>query len=118
MRDTEGIGSFRNLFIYAPNGKPDGIKTLPLSKVATKDYFFNIKKSSHHVLLCSHRVPPQMVSTIPDNTGGVGDAVKASQILVRNELMLLQEPLKETSNLLREEVITFSHYSLEATAKS
>jgi PBSX family phage portal protein len=36
MRDTKGLGNFRNLFMYAPNGKPDGIKILPLSEVATK----------------------------------------------------------------------------------
>ncbi len=40
MRDTKGLGNFRNLFMYAPNGKPDGIKILPLSEVATKDDFF------------------------------------------------------------------------------
>ncbi len=39
MRDTKGLGNFRNLFMYAPNGKPDGIKILPLSEVATKDDF-------------------------------------------------------------------------------
>lgn len=36
MRDTKGIGNFRNLFMYAPNGKADGIKILPLSEVATR----------------------------------------------------------------------------------
>ncbi len=46
MRDTKGVGNFRNLFMYAPNGKPDGIKIMPLSEVATKDDFFNIKKAT------------------------------------------------------------------------
>jgi len=43
MRDTKGLGNFRNLFMYAPNGKPDGIKILPLSEVATKDDFLTSK---------------------------------------------------------------------------
>jgi capsid portal protein len=46
MRDTKGVGNFRNLFMYATNGKVDGIKILPLSEVATKDDFFIIKKAS------------------------------------------------------------------------
>jgi len=113
MRDTKGLGNFRNLFMYAPNGKPDGIKILPLSEVATKDDFFNIKKASRDDLLSAHRVPPQMMGIIPDNSGGFGDAVKASQVFVRNELTPLQERLKEINNWLGEEVITFRPYELE-----
>ena len=111
MRDTKGIGNFRNLFMYAPNGKPDGIKILPLSEVATKDDFFNIKKASRDDLLSAHRVPPQMMGIIPDNTGGFGDAVKASQVFVRNELTPLQERMKEMNYWLDEEVVSFKDYS-------
>lgn len=113
IRDTKGLGNFRNLFMYAQNGKPDGIKILPLSEVATKDDFFNIKKASRDDLLSAHRVPPQMMSIIPDNSGGFGDAVKASQVFVRNELTPLQERMKEINDWMEEEVIAFRPYSLE-----
>lgn len=113
MRDTKGLGNFRNLFMYAPNGKPDGIKILPLSEVATKDDFFNIKKASRDDLLSAHRVPPQMMGIIPDNSGGFGDAVKASQVFVRNELTPLQERLKEINDWMGKEVIAFRTYTLE-----
>lgn len=43
MRNSKGLGNFKNLFFYAHGGKPDGIKIVPLSEVATKDDFFNIK---------------------------------------------------------------------------
>ncbi|QCR37036.1 phage portal protein [Nissabacter sp. SGAir0207] len=112
MRDTKGLGNFRNLFMYAPNGKPDGIKILPLSEVATKDDFFNIKKSSRDDLLSAHRVPPQMMGIIPDNSGGFGDAVKAAQVFVRNELTPLQERMKELNSWLGQEVIAFKPYQL------
>ncbi len=46
MRNSKGLGNFKNLFFYAPGGKPDGIKIVPLSEVATKDDFFNIKQAS------------------------------------------------------------------------
>ena len=109
MRDTKGLGDFCNLFMYAPNG----IKILPLSEVATKDDFFNIKKARRDDLLSAHRLPPQMMGIIPDNSGGFGDAVKASQVFVRNELTPLQERLKEMNYWIDEEVIRFRTYSLE-----
>jgi len=112
MRDTKGLGNFRNLFMYAPNGKPDGIKILPLSEVATKDDFFNIKKASRDDLLSAHRVPPQMMGIIPDNSGGFGDVVKASQVFVRNELTPLQERMKEMNYWLGEKVVSFKEYVL------
>ncbi|CCF09378.1 PbsX family phage portal protein [Pantoea ananatis LMG 5342] len=114
MRDTKGIGNFRKLFMYAPNGKPDGIKILPLSEVATRDDFFNIKKATRDDLLSAHRVPPQMMGIIPDNTGGFVDAVKAAQVFVRNELTPLQERLKEMNNWLDINVITFKEYKLDS----
>ncbi|XYK67817.1 phage portal protein [Serratia nematodiphila] len=112
MRDTKGLGNFRNLFMYAPNGKPDGIKILPLSEVATKDDFFNIKNASRDDLLSAHRVPPQMMGIIPNNTGGFGDVEKASQVFVRNELTPLQERMKEINLWLDTEVIKFKNYDL------
>jgi capsid portal protein len=27
MRNSKGLGNFKNLFFYAPNGKPDGLKS-------------------------------------------------------------------------------------------
>lgn len=112
MRDTKGLGNFRNLFMYAPNGKPDGIKILPLSEVATRDDFFNIKKASRDDLLSAHRVPPQMMGIIPEGNGGFGDVVKAAQVFVRNELSPLQERMKEINDFMGGEIMTFCEYVL------
>lgn len=112
MRDTKGLGNFRNLFMYAPNGKKDGIQIIPLSEVATKDDFFNIKKATRDDLLSAHRVPPQMMGIIPDNAGGFGDVQKAAQVFVRNELTPLQERMKEVNDWIGEEVIRFKPYEL------
>ncbi|EMU6155728.1 phage portal protein [Yersinia enterocolitica] len=112
MRGTKGLGNFRNLFMYAPNGKKDGIQILPLSEVATKDDFFNIKNATRDDLLSVHRVPPQMMGIIPNNTGGFGDIEKASQVFVRNELTALQERLKEVNEWVGEAVVSFIKYHL------
>ena len=53
-------------------GKPDGIKIVPLSEVATKDDFFNIKKVSAADLLDAHRIPFQLMGGKPENVGSVG----------------------------------------------
>ena len=78
--------------------------------MATKDDFFNIKKASRDDLLSAHRVPPQMMGIIPDNSGGFGDAVKAAQVFVRNELTPLQERMKEINYFLGSEIINFKPY--------
>lgn len=112
LSQTKGTGNFRNVFMSAPNGKPDGIKIIPLSEVATKDDFFNIKKASRDDLLSAHRVPPQMMGIIPDNSGGFGDVKKAAQVFVRNELTPLQERMKEVNDWIGEDVIKFAPYEL------
>lgn len=112
MRDSKGLGNFKNLFFYAPNGKADGIKIVPLSEVATKDDFFNIKKVSAEDLMSAHRVPPQMMGMMPNNTGGFGDVVKAAEVFVRNELTPLQERIREINEWIGDDVIVFDKYIL------
>lgn len=97
MRDTKGVSNFRNLFMYAPNGKTDGINILPLSEVAMKNDFLISKRPA--VMTCWPRTGClQMMGIISDNAGAGDDVVKAVQVFVRNELTPLQESLKEINN--------------------
>ena len=112
MKSAKGPGNFRNLFMYSPSGKKDGIQIIPLSEVAAKDEFLNIKNVSRDDMLAAHRVPPQMMGIIPNNTGGFGDVEKASRVFVRNELMPLQKRFEEVNDWLGEDVIRFEPYSL------
>ncbi|MCV5632196.1 hypothetical protein OFN23_28950, partial [Escherichia coli] len=73
MKSAKGPGNFRNLFMYSPNGKKDGIQIIPLSEVAAKDEFLNIKNVSRDDMMAAHRVPPQMMGIMPSNVGGFGD---------------------------------------------
>ncbi|KLF98874.1 phage portal protein [Enterobacter asburiae] len=113
MKSAKGPGNFRNLFMYSPNGKKDGIQIIPLSEVAAKDEFLNIKNVSRDDMMAAHRVPPQMMGIIPQNNGGFGDIEKASKVFVRNELIPLQERMKEINEWIGGEVIKFKTYSLE-----
>ncbi|HHZ6457166.1 TPA: phage portal protein, partial [Escherichia coli] len=113
MKSAKGPGNFRNLFMYSPNGKKDGIQIIPLSEVAAKDEFLNIKNVSRDDMMAAHRVPPQMMGVMPSNVGGFGDVEKASRVFVRNELIPLQERMKEINEWIGHEVIKFKAYCLE-----
>ena len=86
---------------------------MPLSEVATKDDFFNIKKVSAAALLDAHRVPFQLMGGKPENIGSMGDIEKVARVFVRNELTPLQERIKEINDWLGMEVIRFKDYSIE-----
>lgn len=112
MKSAKGPGNFRNLFMYSPNGKKDGIQIIPLSEVAAKDEFLNIKNVSRDDIMAAHRVPPQMMGIMPNNVGGFGDVEKASMVFVRNELIPLQKRLEELNHWMGEQVISFEVYAL------
>ena len=63
-------------------------------------------------MLASHRVPPQLMGIIPNNTGGFGDVEKATKVFFVNEIIPLQERLKEINQRLGVEVIKFTPYKL------
>ncbi|MCL0228433.1 capsid portal protein, partial [Klebsiella pneumoniae] len=75
--------------------------------------FLNIKNVSRYDMMAAHRVPPQMMGIIPNNTGGFGDVEKASRVFVRNELTPLQKRFTELNDWIGDEVISFSAYSLD-----
>lgn len=112
LKSSKGPGNFRNLFMYAPNGKKDGIQLIPVSEVAAKDNFSEIKDTSRDDQLAGHRVPPQLMGIMPKNTGGFGDAEKAAVIFARNEIVPLQHRFEELNDILGEKVVEFKPYTL------
>lgn len=112
IKQTKGTGNFKNLFIYVPNGKKEGLQVIPLSDAVAKDEFMNIKNASRDDVLAAHRVPPQLMGIIPNNTGGFGDVEKATKVFFVNEIIPLQERLKEINDWLGIEVIRFEDYRL------
>lgn len=113
LKNAKGPGNFRNLFMYAPDGKKDGIQIIPIADVSAKDEFFNIKNVTRDDVLAAHRVPPQIMGVIPQNTGGFGSAEAASNVFYRNELIPLQERFKEINDWIGEEVVSFEPYNID-----
>lgn len=116
MRQAKGPGNFRNLFMYAPNGKPDGLKVIPIAEVAAKDEFLSLKNVSRDDILAAHRVPPQLMGIIPNNTGGFGDVDKAARVFATNELAPLMATFQDINQWLGEEAVRFEPYQVLAPA--
>ncbi|WP_421865084.1 phage portal protein [Motiliproteus sp.] len=118
LRDSKGPGNFRNLFMYAPGGKKDGMQLLPISEVAAKDEIFNIKNVTRDDMLAAHRVPVELMGIMPSNTGGFGKASEAAQVFATNELLPLQMRLQELNEWVGEEVVKFQPYEVISAVQS
>ena len=114
LKNAKGPGNFRNLFMYAPGGKKDGIQLLPVSEVAAKDEFGSIKNISRDDLLAALRIPPQLMGIVPQNAGGFGSLREAAEVWAMNELEPIQARLQQVNEWLGEEVIRFKEFELPA----
>jgi PBSX family phage portal protein len=117
LKDSKGPGNFRNLFVYSPTGKKDGIQLIPVSEVAAKDEFNSIKNQTRDDVLASLRIPPQLMGIVPQNAGGFGAIREAAQIYAGNELEPIQTRMLQLNDWLGEEVIRFKSYELSGEAE-
>lgn len=116
LKSAKGPGNFRNLFVYSPGGKKDGIQVIPVSEVQAKDEFFNIKNITRDDMLAAHRIPPQLMGIVPSNAGGFGSVRDASVVYAANEIAPLQERMRQLNDWIGEEVIRFTPYDLANVA--
>lgn len=112
LKSAKGPGNFRNLFVYAPNGKKDGLQLIPVSEVAAKDEFGSIKNISRDDLLAALRIPPQLMGIVPTNAGGFGSLREAAEVWAVNELEPIQARLAQVNEWLGEEVVRFRPFEL------
>ncbi len=94
FKSTRGF-SIEDMLIHDPEGKPDGVKLIPIMGDISKDDFLNVNKISREAVFTAHRVPPQLMGVIPENTGGFGGADVAAEIFVQNEIVPLYSALIE-----------------------
>lgn len=116
LKNSKGPGNFRNLFLYSPNGKKDGIQIIPISEVAARDEFLGIKNTTRDDILAAHRVPPQLLGVVPQNSGGFGDVGRAADAFHRQEIVRLQRKLVAVNRWLGVEAVTFDEYLPMAVA--
>lgn len=112
MKDSRGPGNFRNLFLHAPGGNKDGLQLIPISELAAKDEFLNIKNVTRDDVLASQRTPPQLLGIIPSNAGGFGSISEARESYWYSEIVPEQNSIANALNeWAGEQVIRFKDFS-------
>lgn len=111
MKNSRGPGNFRNLFMHAPGGNKDGLQLIPISELAAKDEFLNIKNITRDDVLASQRTPPQLLGIIPSNAGGFGSISEAREAYWYSEIVPLQNIFASSINeWAGEQVIRFKEF--------
>ncbi|MFW2151846.1 phage portal protein [Acinetobacter gyllenbergii] len=111
MKDSRGPGNFRNLFLHAPGGKKDGLQLIPISELAAKDEFHNIKGITRDDILASFRTPPQLLGIIPSNAGGFGSISDAREAYWYNEIVPEQVRIANVINeWAGDSIVRFKNY--------
>lgn len=110
LKEAKGLGNFKNLLLYIPGGKKDGVQIIPIADVAAKDEFSNIKNITRDDMLAAHRTPPQLLGIIPQNNGGFGDVGRAMDVFFPNEIVPIENRLMAINERLGVQAIAFREY--------
>jgi PBSX family phage portal protein len=114
LQAAKGRNNFKNIFLNVPGGKKDGVQLIPISDVAAKDEFMNIKNVTRDDVLSAHRVPPQLVGVIPQGNSGFGDPRTAMDVFFTNEIEPIMSRMLGVNEELGVEVIRFTPYVSQA----
>lgn len=60
-------------------------------------------------MLAAHRVPPQLMGIMPNNTGGFGAIEPAARVFARNELEPLQSQFMTLNDWLGVEAVNLTN---------
>jgi len=112
LKQARGPSNFRNLLVHSPDGKKDGLQIIPVSEVAARDEFANIKGVTRDDMLAALRGPPQLLGIVPQNCGGFGSIRDAATVWAAMELAPLQTRMAALNDWLGEQVIQFSAFEL------
>ncbi len=97
--DKQGTGNFKNLFVYIPGGKERRDASHSIIWTQWQRWLLNIKNASRWCI-AAHRVPPQLMGIVPNNTGGFWWRWRKQQwVFFINEIPL-QERLERQINSL------------------
>ncbi|NKD88755.1 phage portal protein [Haematospirillum sp. 15-248] len=107
MKGAKGIGNFKNMLLYAPSGKKDGVQLIPVSEVAAKDEFFSMKNVTRDDILAAHRVPPQLLGIVPSNAGGFGSVENAAAVFIDNEIKPLMTAFEVVNDWCGEQAVAW-----------
>ncbi len=110
LKEGKGLGNFKNLFLYTPGGKKEGVQVIPIADIASKDEFTAIKNITRDDMLAAHRTPPQLLGIIPQNNGGFGDVGRALDVFFANEIEPLEARFMEINERVGVPAVAFREY--------
>ncbi len=110
LKSSKGVGNFKNLFIYTPGGKKDGLQIHPIADVAAKDEFLNVKNITRDELLAAHRVPPQLIGIIPQNSGGFGKVSEALDAFFEIEIVPIMQRMLRMNEWFGTRILEYRNY--------
>ncbi|MGE4324190.1 MAG: phage portal protein [Sphingobium sp.] len=110
LRSAKGVGNFKNVLVYIPNGKKDGIQIMPIADVTAKDEFSSVKNISRDDMLAAHRTPPQLIGIIPQNNGGFGKVSEARDAYYETEIVPIARRMLRANAFFGVPVLGFADY--------
>lgn len=110
LRSAKGVGNFKNMLVYIPGGKKDGLQIMPIADVTAKDEFSSVKNISRDDMLAAHRTPPQLIGIIPQNNGGFGKVGEARDAYYETEIVPIATRMLRMNAWFRAPVLAFADY--------
>jgi PBSX family phage portal protein len=110
LRSAKGVGNFKNMLVYIPNGKKDGIQIMPIADVTAKDEFSAVKDISRDDMLAAHRTPPQLIGIIPRNNGGFGKVSEARDAYYETEIVPIARRMLRMNDWFGVPLLAFADY--------
>lgn len=110
LKKSKGVGNFKNLLLYVPKGKKDGLQIMPIADVTAKDEFSNVKNISRDDMLAAHRTPPVLIGVIPQNASGFGKVSEARDAYYETEIVPIARRMLRANAWFGVQLLSFADY--------
>jgi len=110
LGSAKGVGNFKNMLVYIPKGKKDGIQIMPIADVTAKDEFSAVKNISRDDMLAAHRTPPILIGVIPQAAGGLGNIGQTRDAFFETEIVPIMRRMLRLNDWTGLPVLAFRDY--------
>jgi PBSX family phage portal protein len=101
VKEYQGVGNFRSLYLNIPNGKKDSVQLIPVGDIATKDEFERIKNTTRSEILAMWRMQSKLAGVTSDTPGGDGDIEKTARVYFEYETVPMQDNFLKINQFLK-----------------
>jgi PBSX family phage portal protein len=108
-RQRKGVGNFKNMLVYIPKGKKDGIQIMPIADVTAKDEFSAVKNISRDDML-ARTAPRPTDRGDPQAAGGFGNVGQTRDAFYETEIVPLMRRMLRVNDWTGLPVLAFRDY--------